>query len=101
MFETKTKSPSIRKRDMIRMFEFNMKKKEQALASLQQELSNKSRVVLKLETEISCMKFNHYMRSDTEFFILLPRAKIGNLPASAKFLRFPPIFSMIFYVVNG
>jgi hypothetical protein len=36
-----------------------------------------------------------------EFFILLPRAKIGNLLTSAKFLRFPPLFSMIFYVTNA
>ena len=27
--------------------------------------------------------------SDMEFFILLPRARICNLPASAKFMRFP------------
>ena len=62
MSETKTKSPSIRKRDTIRMFKFNMKKKENAIARLQQELMNKSKVVLKLETEVSCLKFNHCMR---------------------------------------
>ena len=39
--------------------------------------------------------------ADTEFFILLPRAKISNLPASTKFMRFPPLFSMIFYVVKA
>jgi cell division protein FtsN len=39
--------------------------------------------------------------ADTEFFILLPRAKNGNLPASAKFLQFPPLFSMIFYVITA
>ena len=38
---------------------------------------------------------------DTEFFILLPRAKICNLQASAKFLQFPPLFRMIFYVINA
>ena len=38
---------------------------------------------------------------DTEFFILLLRAKIGNLSASAKFLQFTPIFTMIFNVIKA
>jgi hypothetical protein len=40
-------------------------------------------------------------QADREFFILLPRAKIDNLPASANFLQFPPLFSMMFYVIKA
>jgi hypothetical protein len=45
-------------------------------------------------------KSTDQQESDTEFFIHLPRAKIGNLPAFAKFVQFPPLFSMIFYVIK-
>jgi hypothetical protein len=38
--------------------------------------------------------------SDMEFFTLFQWAKIGNLLASAKILWFPPLFSIIFYVIK-
>ena len=35
---------------------------------------------------VPVLAVHDFVDPDTEFFILLPRAKIGNLPASAKFL---------------
>jgi hypothetical protein len=39
--------------------------------------------------------------SDPELFFILLRAKIGNLLDYAKFLQFPLLFSMIFYVCKA
>ena len=52
--------------------------------------------LLKPQLEQSMM-----LMSDTEFFFILPRAKINNLPASTKFWQLSPIFSLIFYVLKA
>ena len=52
-----------------------------------------------LSTRGLCCIF-HPNYTDTEFFKLLPRAKIGNLPASAIFFEISPLFSMIFCVIK-
>ena len=65
----KHKSPSVKKRDLLRLVSFNMKKKEEELVkvkstldakilSLEKDLIKKSNLIFKLELEVSNMKFN-------------------------------------------
>ena len=65
----KHKSPSVKKRDSLRMVSFNMKKKDEEFEKLKTTVSaqilsqekdqiKKSNLIFKLELEVSKMKFN-------------------------------------------
>ena len=54
MIESKCKSPSRLKRDKLRIMAFNVRKMKE---NLERELKKKTRTILKLEVEISNLKF--------------------------------------------
>ena len=69
--QRKHKSPSVKRRDLMRMMKFNTRKKEEELTteiiflnkkikSMQHELDIKSKNIFKLELEVSKHKFNSF-----------------------------------------
>ena len=89
MAQSKHKSQSVKRRDLIRMMKFNMKKKEEELTweinvfndkieDMKQELARKSKKIFQLELEVSKLKFSAYKS----------KSKLGKFTIKSKPLRY-------------